>query len=47
MKASWTMRRGLPPEPASNAIAAGILSLILGAFFAAGGYVVLHDILAR
>jgi hypothetical protein len=47
MKANWTVRRGLPPEPSSNAAAAAILSLVVGAFCSGLGYLVLRDILAH
>jgi hypothetical protein len=47
LKARWTLTRGLRPNPSSNAYAAGIMSLIGGAFFGSLGYFVLRDILSK
>lgn len=44
MKAGWTVRRGLPPEP-SSASAGGVITIVLGAFFFGLGFLVLHGLL--
>lgn len=44
MKASWTVRRGLPPDPGS-ASAGGVICIVFGAFFLGLSFLVLHGLL--